>query len=81
VNANDAFRTSFKGGVLMLTGRVDAPHDDVKTVLLERVRDYNRFTRNNDPEGLHDCGAIYMGVAPETLVGIDAALAPRTSEY
>jgi len=55
---NDNFRTTFSGGVVLITPGVQALSPDVKAVLLERVRKFDRFTTENDPHGEHDFGTM-----------------------
>lgn len=58
---NDAFRTTFAGGVLLLTHGVDVLCAEVKAEVLSRVRSFSRFNGDNDPTGEHDFGAIDIG--------------------
>ena len=51
---NDAFRTSFKGGKVMLTLGIRAKSDIEQTEILERVINFNDFNKNNDVYGEHD---------------------------
>ena len=53
---NDAFRTSFKGGKVMLTLGIRAKSDIEQTEILERVLNFHDFTKSNDPYGEHDMG-------------------------
>ena len=55
---NDAFRTSFAGGVVVVTRGVDALPVDVKARVLNRVRTFREFNRDNDPHGEHDLCAF-----------------------
>jgi len=56
---NDAFRTSLKGGQLMMTrgivGREDAPE------IVKMVQRFDAFTPDNDPHKEHDFGSISIG--------------------
>ena len=55
---NDQARTSFRGCTLMLTkGIFDLPQA-VQYEILQRVRNFNTFTPDNDPYGEHDFGAF-----------------------
>jgi hypothetical protein len=45
---NDRFRTTFRGGRVMLTAGVDALPPDVKATALRRVRTFSEFTEDND---------------------------------
>lgn len=53
---NDAFRTTFQGGRVMLTAGVDALADSVKEEVLSKVRTFAGFNSDNDPHGEHDFG-------------------------
>ena len=53
---NDAFRTSFKGGRVMLTLGIRSKSDEEQTEILERVLNFNDFTKSNDPYNEHDFG-------------------------
>ena len=55
---NDAFRTSFKGGKVMLTLGIRSKSDIEQTEILERVVNFNDFNRNNDVYGEHDCASF-----------------------
>jgi hypothetical protein len=56
---NDAFRTTLKGGRVMLTrgivGRADC------NAIVEAVQRFDNFTDDNDPYGEHDFGAFEIG--------------------
>jgi Protein of unknown function (DUF3768) len=55
---NDNFRSSFIGGqVVMTRGVADLPLD-VKAHLILAVQSFSNFTKDNDPYGEHDFGAI-----------------------
>ena len=51
---NDAFRLSLQGGRVLLTAGVNALPAEAKTMLLNRVRTFVDFNRDNDPHGEHD---------------------------
>ena len=51
---NDAFRR-MGFGVMMTSGARELPDPDG---LLAAVRDYDRFTNDNDPYGEHDFGSL-----------------------
>jgi hypothetical protein len=55
---NDAFRRTMIGGRVMMTAGVDALSNVNKALLLEKVREFDAFTDDNDPHGEHDFGAI-----------------------
>ena len=64
---NDAFRSSFSGGKVMLTQGVNGMADSDKTALLAKVRAFDGFNADNDPHGEHDFvsvehdGTTYFG--------------------
>ena len=58
---NDAFRTSFVGGRVMLSAGVAALLSDVQAIALRRVVTFSTFTADNDPHGEHDFGNFEVG--------------------
>lgn len=55
---NDNFRKTFTGGQVLLTAGINSkPTDDVANIL-SMVRNFNKFTPNNDPYGEHDFGSF-----------------------
>jgi len=57
---NDAFRTSFVGGVVMMTAGVDGLPADLKGRVLKKVRDFSDFDEGNDPHQEHDFGSFEL---------------------
>lgn len=55
---NDALRSSLLGGRIMLTIGVRALGAADLSRLLKLVREYDRFSEDNDPWGEHDFGSI-----------------------
>ena len=55
---NDNFRRTFVGGAVHVSQGVDALCPEVKAEVLERVRTFERFTRENDPHDEHDLGSF-----------------------
>jgi len=53
---NDRFRTTFRGGQVLMTRGV-AARDDADQVL-NLVKAFNTFSEDDDPHGEHDFGAI-----------------------
>ena len=53
---NDAFRTSFRGGKVILTLGIRSKSDEDQTEILERVLNFHDFTKSNDPYQEHDFG-------------------------
>jgi len=58
---NDAFRTTFSGGRVMLTVGVDSLPSDVKAMAIRCVATFSTFTPDNDPRGEHDFGSFEVG--------------------
>lgn len=59
---NDAFRTSFVGGLVLLTPGVEALPPALKARVLQRVRTFAGFNNDNDPHGEHDfCAFVVDG--------------------
>jgi hypothetical protein len=48
---NDAFRTTFSGGQVMLSAGINALHDEDKVAILVAVKTFDAFTPDNDPHG------------------------------
>lgn len=55
---NDAFRTTFVGGMVCITPGIENLEPDVKAELLKAVREFNTFDKGNDPNGEHDFGSV-----------------------
>jgi len=55
---NDVFRQTFTGGQVVMTLGVAALAENELAQLLERVRRFDAFTKDNDPHGEHDFGNI-----------------------
>lgn len=55
---NDAFRSTFIGGHVMLTASVDALPSDVRAMAIRKVATFDAFSEDNDPHGEHDFGAF-----------------------
>jgi hypothetical protein len=55
---NDAFRTSFSGGKVLLTTAVNALPDADKAAVLDKVRTFDCFDAGNDPHREHDFVAV-----------------------
>jgi NAD-dependent SIR2 family protein deacetylase len=57
---NDAFRTTFSGGTVIMTpGVADLP-DMVKAAALQAVAEFNDFSPKSDPCGEHDFGSFEL---------------------
>lgn len=55
---NDNFRKSFLGGRVMITKKVQMLSAKAQRELFDRVKQFNNFTKGNDPYGEHDFGSI-----------------------
>lgn len=55
---NDAFRTGFVGGRIMLTNGVNGLVEHDRQAVLEAVQAFDDFSPGNDPCGEHDFGAV-----------------------
>ena len=55
---NDAFRTTFAGGRVMLTATVDALPSDIKAMAIRKVATFAEFDAADDPHGEHDFGSF-----------------------
>jgi Protein of unknown function (DUF3768) len=56
--ANDEFRTTFRGGDVVLTASVADLPDMVKSSALQLVADFKDFNEENDPFEEHDYGSF-----------------------
>ena len=59
---NDAFRTTFVGGALVLTDDVAVLDPSVRRKLLMAVREFDDFSTDNDAYGEHDFGSVKIDV-------------------
>jgi hypothetical protein len=57
---NDAFRSTFAGGNVVMTAGVDALPDMVKAEALEQAATFDDFNEDNDAHGEHDFGAFEL---------------------
>lgn len=55
---NDALRTTFEGGRIVMTHSVDALSPEVVAAALLALRSFDDFTPDNDPHGEHDFGGF-----------------------
>ena len=58
---NDGLRRTFTGGKVVMTNGVAALAEDELAQVLERVRNFDEFTKGNDPHGEHDFGNFVVG--------------------
>ena len=57
---NDAFRTTFEGGRVLITAGVGALPPILACEALQKVRTFTDFTPDNDPYGEHDFGSFEL---------------------
>jgi Protein of unknown function (DUF3768) len=57
---NDAFRSTFAGGKVVMTAGVDAVPDMVKAAALKKAATFDEFNEDNDPHGEHDFGSFEL---------------------
>lgn len=57
---NDTFRSTFAGGKIFMTASIQALPADLVARALDRVRQFNEFTEDNDPHGEHDFGSFEL---------------------
>jgi Protein of unknown function (DUF3768) len=57
---NDAFRSTFRGGKIMMTSGVDELPNCVKAEALVQVAMFSEFTADNDPHDEHDFGSFNL---------------------
>jgi hypothetical protein len=55
---NDAFRTTFRGGRVCMSGGVASLPDDIRAEILGKVRAFTEFNEDNDPHGERDFGVV-----------------------
>ncbi|MBR1604838.1 MAG: DUF3768 domain-containing protein [Alphaproteobacteria bacterium] len=60
---NDEFRKTLKGGKVLITKGVAKLSVTEQIAIMEKVKNFNQFTHDNDPNGEHDFGAFdYCGI-------------------
>jgi hypothetical protein len=55
---NDGLRRTFARGKVVMTAGVAALPEEMLVRVLERVRHFDEFTKDNDPHGEHDFGSF-----------------------
>ncbi len=55
---NDALRKRGEGGRIMLTAGIQALGQGAVNEILNKVRTFDAFTKDNDPWGEHDCAVM-----------------------
>ncbi len=68
---NDAFRTTFIGGRVLMTEGISSLQEADLGEVLELVRTFTDFTPDNDPYGEHDFGSIDHNAAGRVFWKID----------
>jgi hypothetical protein len=58
---NDGLRRTFARGKVVMTASVAALPEEELTKVLERVRHFDEFSKDNDPHGEHDFGSFALG--------------------
>jgi len=57
---NDKFRQSFEGGQVLMTQGVNALAGNTLAQVLLAIRDFDDFTKDNDPYGTHEFGSVQI---------------------
>lgn len=68
---NDAVRTNFVGGDIVITPGIMALDDEVRCLVFAEVQAFNQFTEDNDPYGEHDFGVVRLEGHEEVFWKID----------
>lgn len=55
---NDSFRTTGIGGKILMTRGIADLDQSVQFAIMQKVRDFDTFTEDNDPYGEHDFGSF-----------------------
>lgn len=55
---NDAFRTTFLGGKVVITAGIQVLPEEIRQTVLAGVRSFSSFTKDNDPYGERDFGSF-----------------------
>ena len=55
---NDSFRQTFCGGKVLLTCGISVLPSIQQTEIINKVKNFNDFTEDNDPYGEHDFGCF-----------------------
>lgn len=58
---NDAFRTSFRGGRVVVTPSISEMEPVDQVAILEAVQNFKTFNEDNDPHNEHDFGSFDFG--------------------
>ena len=86
---NDDFRTTFRGGRVLMTAGVSELPAETRAAILTAVRSFDKFDADNDPHREHDFGSIEIeGVtyfwkidyyAPDLRTGAENPALPETT--
>ena len=57
---NDALRTTFSGGRVLMTVAVNSLPYNLKALALHRTRNFSDFSSDNDPHSEHDFGSFEL---------------------
>jgi hypothetical protein len=68
---NDALRSRFEGGQVVMTASVAALSEEIRGQIIVAVQTFNRFDEDNDPYGERDCGFIRLSPALHIAWKID----------
>ena len=55
---NDGFRTTGLGGRILVTRGIADLAQDVQAAIVQKVREFDSFTEDNEPYGEHDFGSF-----------------------
>lgn len=58
---NDALRIDGKGGRIYVTAGIHALGEDRLREVLDAIRSFDDFSKDNDPYGEHDFGSVSIG--------------------
>jgi hypothetical protein len=86
---NDNFRTTFRGGRVLMTPGVSELPAETRTAILSAVRSFDKFDADNDPHREHDFGSFEIEgetyfwkidyYAPDLRSGAENPALPETS--
>lgn len=57
---NDRFRRSLSGGQVVMTASVSELPEELRRAAIQRMRDFDDFTDDNDPHKEHDFGSFQL---------------------
>lgn len=68
---NDAFRSTFQSGPVILSEGVASPVEGDRNEIIAMVNQFSEFTENNDDDGLHNFGVCEHAHVGKVLWRID----------